>query len=159
MPLIPPNSGHRRDQTLNISPCSSCCMLGHCHTCPWLLVSRVPHPAGSPRLFVIQIIRVCHSLLYGTLGWGGGRAERDAGIEMGIREMGGGGRERERKGGARKRCRRKWTKGSIMTYQWSALVIKDNREEGDKRVLSVGKDCGKEEVCPVVQSPSCKSWI
>lgn len=104
--IIPPNPGHRRDQTLNISPRSSCCMLGHCHTCPWLLVSRVPHPAGSPRLFVIQITRVCHSLLYGTLGWGGGRAERDAGIEVGIREMGGGGRKREkRKCGARKRCK------------------------------------------------------
>ncbi len=88
MPLIPPNPGHQRDQTLNISPCSSCCMLGHFHTCPWLLVSRVPHPAGSPRLFVIQITRVCHSLLYGTLGWGGGGAERDAGIKVGIREMG-----------------------------------------------------------------------
>lgn len=132
-------------------------MLGHCHTCPWLLVSRVPHPAGSPRLFVIQITRVCHGLLYGTLGWGGGGVERDAGIEVGIREMG---VVNEREGGEGKRGRRKWTKGSIMKYWWSALVIKDNREDGDEREDAVrGKGFWKKNICPVKQSPGCESWI
>lgn len=132
-------------------------MLGHCHTCPWLLVSRVPHPVGSPRLFVIQITRVCHGLLYGPSCEEVVGRRGMLGLKWELERWGG---EREREGRERKRCRRKWTKGSIMKYRWSALVIKDNREDGDKREDAVrGKECWEKNICPVKQSPGCNSWL
>ncbi len=116
-------------------------MLGHFHTCPWLLVSRVPHPAGSQG-YLLSKSPECVTV-YFTGPSGEEVAERRGmlGLKWELERWGCWKRER---GWRREKVQKEWTKGSIMTYQWSVLVIKDNRDDGDEAggCLSQEKNAG-----------------